>query len=179
MKRRTKNLMCGWLGVFLVVVWVLIYAAPPIYASLWHLVHGSTIQCGDFLVPVPNNWWAANQKCTLTTASPEYTLGSHRPVQLFLRDPIAAADDATWGSAVITRLKQHGIAAYHSTTLSVGGIRTTCLEFRTPTSVDRSNIGCNVHRHMTIVLYYYDDDPQMKTRFYQILATIRPVGPSR
>jgi hypothetical protein len=69
--------------------------------------------------------------------------------------------------------------AYHSTSLSVGGIPTTCLEFRTPNSVDGSNIGCNVHRHMTIVFYYYDDDPQMKTRFYQILATIRPVGPSR
>jgi hypothetical protein len=170
--------MCWSLSVFSVVVWVLIYAAPPIYASLWHLVHGSTIQCEGFLVPVPKNWWAANQRCTLTTASPEYTLGTHRPVELFLRDPIAAGD-ATWGSTVVTRLKQHGIAAYHSTNLSVGGIPTTCFEFRTPNSVDRSNIGCNVHRHMTIVLYYYDDDPKMKTKFYQMLATIRPAGHSR
>jgi hypothetical protein len=155
---------------------MLIYAAPPIYASLWHLGHGSLVECRGFVVPVPPNWWAKDQGCSFTTASPEYTFGIHRPVQLFVRNPIDPAQDATWESDVIARLRRHRIEACHSTNLTVGGIPATCLEFRTPDSAGGSNIACNIHGHMTVVLYYYDDDPKTKSEFYQILAKIRPAG---
>lgn len=171
-----KTRICGSVGTLVVAMWALIYAAPPIYGSLWRLVRGGSVQCRGFVVPVPQNWWAKDHGCSLTTASPEYTLLTHRPVQLFLGDPVAATADSFWESDVVARLKQHGIAAYRITEVSVGGIPTTCFEFRTPDSKDGSNIACNVHRHMVAILYYYDDDPKMKNEFYEILAKIRPVG---
>jgi len=132
-----------------------------------------------FIIPIPQDWWARDEGCSLVTAYPEYTVRDHRPVQLFFDSPIPPAADARWQAGVVQRLKQRGIDAYKVSESGVGGNPATCIEFRTPNSVDRSNIVCDVHRQMTIVFYYYDDDQKMKAEFYQILASIRPVETSR
>jgi hypothetical protein len=163
-----------WGCLLIIAVTLLaIYAGLPIYASVWHLFHGSSVRCGEFTIPVPAGWWARDGGCSLVTPSPAYTLKTQAPTQMFFNLlPTPSVNDSQWRGDVVAQLQRDGNIFEGTKELAVAAIPTVCFQYRTPSKPRRaSTITCNVDRRMVVTFFY--DDPKLANDFYKILSGIQ------
>ena len=129
-----------------------VFAGLPLYARIWHFIHGNSVLCGGFRVPVPHGWWATRTKdgYAITTPSPAYTLGNREPVMIFLHllPSAPAVGDTQWRHDVINRMERDGyrfrdIADF----VTADGAPIACFESNA-TEPPGSYIICNVARQI-------------------------------
>jgi hypothetical protein len=160
------------LAILLVVTVLTIYAAMPIHAMFWHLVHGNSARCGEFTVPVPRGWWPTDGGCTLVTPSRPYHPRSQDLAQIFFN--LAAAPSASasqWSQATLDQNQSKGDPLRHVEQLTVAGRPTVCFEYDAPVMGSNPIIACNVERRMVVTLFY--DNPKFKAAFYEVLRGVR------
>lgn len=169
--RIRRKVLYSCLAAILVISTLTSYAALPIYAKLWHLVHGNSVNCGGFTVPVPDAWWARRGGCSLVTPSPRYTIRPQNPVEVFFNLTDApSVRDLQWRQEMLSQRHVQGDTLRRTTELTVAGNQTICFEYEAPSTSTKSIIACNMDRRMVVTLFF--DDPKWKADFYQILRGI-------
>lgn len=136
-----RRVLWSCLATLLAVTVLGIYAGLPIYAKLWHLVHGNSVRCGAFTVPVPNGWWARDGGCSLVTPSPAYALRLQNPAQVFFNLTAAPSVlDNQWRQAMLDQRQVGGDTLRRTSELSVAGSRAMCFEYDAPSTSSNSII---------------------------------------
>jgi hypothetical protein len=172
MRRQTRFRLCVELLVLVILLLSAIYFGLPVYALVWHVVHGNSVRCGRFTITVPAGWWARNS-CELVTPSVASALMPQTPVQLFVNLQYApSVQDTQWRKDVQAKLETEGYSLDGVRELTVATGQTFCFEFRSPTKhIEGSTIACDIDQKMVLTFFY--DDPKFKSTFYQILSSIK------
>jgi hypothetical protein len=171
-----RRLIIGFCAFISAASFIFIYAGVPIYTKVWHIVHGNSLQCEEFRIPVPKGWWAnplKNAGYELIAFFPGYTLHDREIVTVRFH-PVTSAPstkDKQWRQDVINRLKRDGRTCRRSVDLVIGGgAPTVCFESDLPLSHPSSEIMCNMGKRMVIDFSY--EHERCKSQFYEILSGI-------
>lgn len=120
--------------VVLAAAWGAYGHCVRIEAWLWHLRHGTSINVGNHVVPVPANWYVESQegggqllvRIDTSDQMPSKKLKAHASILLFPENPLNDLDLARLTSLDLMSLKKDGVEPVLRRTFNAGGGTISC-----------------------------------------------------
>jgi hypothetical protein len=150
---------------------------------LWHLRHGNSVNVGNYIVPVPENWYVESQSdgsqllVRTDTAQPVTAKRAwiHASILLLPEAPLKIEDLHRLSSLEAGSLKQHGVEPVSQRSFDVAGETISCVGGDKLGSggildKDPTSWRCNASGGLAITLLSPDPDIEQA---WQILSGIR------